>query len=1742
MKETKLKVNNLSKRIISFILALTLLLGALPDLFSGGEVKAAGEKLTMYRRDGYFSGSAYFHLNSSSGWNIACEDPDYHPPVENGESVSFTTDDVVEVNDNYLKKMVYYINDFVKDVVVPEGWNGNVRAEKQNGGIVYTLGGLNNQDKAYHLLHFFLGNYHKTNTVYFREGYLKYVEYLKSKSPAPSYLRIYRIPRSTIYGSISESTRPSGRPYQNMLIFKFIYSKEFNLRIKKETNNLALSNASKSNYSLEGAEFGVYYNKQDAQADRNRIAKLVTDKTGLTNSVKLEAETIDNDGKYYFKELKSPLGYKRSKQIVDFTITNADRTITFKNSPKSDPLNVMLRKQGNDKEKLSGAEFEVKYYPDSFDNVSEISKHKATKTWIFKTGTDGRFSFKEFDPIYGGRISGDPLFTDYDGNPTGPIGTYTFKEIKAPKGYKLDSTIYLSRVRDDGAYVNFVDNGTIYNAPVVTNEKKIQKMRFVLNKEDFIRAKSPQGQNSSLSNATYDIVRASDKKVIKTITTGKNGIIESGDLDLGIYDIVEKNSSKGYILNPVAVRVKGITDGSDNKYTSNVSQETTNIKSLVDAYNKKVDELNKIKKDNGLTNFDKKIEVRKLDLKKSNNPNIITAEMPDYGRIEIRKTEDEFGNYKPEQGVKFNLYDWNKKIVDRLETNKEGKAFSKILLKGEYTLEQVSHKNGMIDLKPIKIIVKGDWTVQKFDLVNKTDLKTLQVIKLDEETKKEIPQKEVTFELYKADGSKFVEKINNKEISKFVTDEKGQVNIKNIKSGNYKLKEIKAPKGYFLDPKGEMIDVKIPDDNGVVKLIVTKVENTPQKGRLILEKTGSKLVDSKKNEKTGVTELKFEDGFIAGSIWELRAKEDIYAGDNKTLIHKKNGLIKKITTLDDKSVVINDINLGKYTLKEIFAPKNYVLDEKVYDIEFSPQAQEIKVHSITEKKYNERKNLEFNFTKKFENSKYFTKEPEATFGLYLDKDYVENGITLKKDTLLDVKTVKTTLKNIVEKTEKEPVMKTIKEDVERFEIDEIRKVTKNNTDKPIIKTIEKNIVRITYFDPMTKKEVVVDFNTLEEAKKEVATLSQNLKITKDKFKIDEIKDLEDVIIGYEKITEEEIIKVHKVNAKEEVEKIISEIKARKNSYNVRTIKTTVTKQVPDGNKTQDVVNAKELVVKGKFEKVLIDGAFYIKEIKTDKDYVLDANKHKVEFDFSKTNKKHNQSKAEIITNKLQRLDLVVIKTEMGSNKEIAVAGAKYKLIAVDEVKGKSIVGEYITDKDGKISVEKLDKGVYYLEEVSAPKGYFKDDKKHEIDLSNGKNNDEKILEIEDEKIPKIKTNAKDDLTGKKNHNPRKMVTINDKVTFKDLIVGKKYVVKGILMDKATNKPLLDKDGKPYTSELEFVAKTREGFVILKFNVDGEIIRGKTTVVFEDLYRDDRLVYSHRNINDEKQTTRTVNPDVKTKFADKNNEQELLPLGVVEVTDTVSYKDLIVGDEYELKLVVMNKETKKPLVDKNGKEIVVIKKFIAKSKNGEVDVKVNIDLDLIRGISIVAFEELSFKGEVLASHKDINDSKQTIIIANPEIKTKFADFDGEKEVHALEKVKLIDNVYYKDLVAGKEYELKLRIAVKGTNGFLKDDNGKDLVVTKKFVADKKEGMMPVEVEVDLSKYQGQEIVAFERLYYKGIEIAIHEDIEDKDQTIKVLPQPKESPKTSDYFSIQNQILILVVGFTVLYFVRKMTERE
>lgn len=231
------------------------------------------------------------------------------------------------------------------------------------------------------------------------------------------------------------------------------------------------------------------------------------------------------------------------------------------------------------------------------------------------------------------------------------------------------------------------------------------------------------------------------------------------------------------------------------------------------------------------------------------------------------------------------------------------------------------------------------------------------------------------------------------------------------------------------------------------------------------------------------------------------------------------------------------------------------------------------------------------------------------------------------------------------------------------------------------------------------------------------------------------------------------------------------------------------------------------------------------------------------------------------------------------------------------------------------------------------------------------------------------------------------------------------------------------------------------------------------------------------------------------------EKEVDPLDKVTLTDTVSYTGLVPGKEYKVTGVLMDKETGEKLLV-NGKEITAKTTFIAETKNGSVDVTFIFDATGLHGKEIVVFEDLYRENVLLATHADINDEGQTVKIKNPEIGTK-ATADGKKEITA-DKITITDVVSYKDLTPGKEYKLTGVLMNKATNDKLLID-GKEITAEATFTPKAPTGEVEMTFTFDARELTAEtEVVVFETLYRDGIEIAVHADIEDEGQTVKILP--------------------------------------
>ena len=364
--------------------------------------------------------------------------------------------------------------------------------------------------------------------------------------------------------------------------------------------------------------------------------------------------------------------------------------------------------------------------------------------------------------------------------------------------------------------------------------------------------------------------------------------------------------------------------------------------------------------------------------------------------------------------------------------------------------------------------------------------------------------------------------------------------------------------------------------------------------------------------------------------------------------------------------------------------------------------------------------------------------------------------------------------------------------------------------------------------------------------------------------------------------------------------------------------------------------------------------------------------------------------------------------------------------------------------------------------------------------------------------PSIGTTLKDD-QGAKEVEP-KQITLVDTVKYTNLIVGKEYEVSGRLMDKETNKEL----EPAVTATTKFTATQASGSIDIKFTLDASKLAGKKVVAFEKVSQGGKVVATHEDINDEGQTVTVKkplpNPSIGTTLKDDKGAKEVEPKQITLV-DTVKYTNLIVGKEYEVSGRLMDKETGKELEP----AVTATTKFTATQSNGSIDIKFTLDASKLAGKKVVAFEKVSESGKVVATHEDINDEGQTVIVKtpNPSIGTTLKDDQGAKEVEP-KQVTLIDTVKYTNLIVGKEYEVSGRLMDKET--------GKELspavTATTKFTATQSNGSIDIKFTLDASRLAGKRVVAFEKVSQGGKLVAAHEDINDEDQTVKVKsPNPE-----------------------------------
>ncbi|MBR2744901.1 MAG: Cys-Gln thioester bond-forming surface protein [Clostridia bacterium] len=167
------------------------------------------------------------------------------------------------------------------------------------------------------------------------------------------------------------------------------------------------------------------------------------------------------------------------------------------------------------------------------------------------------------------------------------------------------------------------------------------------------------------------------------------------------------------------------------------------------------------------------------------------------------------------------------------------------------------------------------------------DKSKLKIRKIDSE--KNVPIKGVKFSVKYKDG---------KDIGTYVTNEKGEIYLKNLHQGEVVIKEIETSKEYILDSAEKIVNLKYGETKEVV------IGNELKKGAINIIK-----VDAENNE------IKIEG-----------AKFEIY--------DDSNALISTVVTDKDGKAQIDKLPINKkYTIKEVEAANGYILSDDVVTIE-----------------------------------------------------------------------------------------------------------------------------------------------------------------------------------------------------------------------------------------------------------------------------------------------------------------------------------------------------------------------------------------------------------------------------------------------------------------------------------------------------------------------------------------------------------------------------------------------------------------------------------------------------------------------------------------------------------------------------------------------------------------------------------------------------------------------------------------
>lgn len=402
-------------------------------------------------------------------------------------------------------------------------------------------------------------------------------------------------------------------------------------------------------------------------------------------------------------------------------------------------------------------------------------------------------------------------------------------------------------------------------------------------------------------------------------------------------------------------------------------------------------------------------------------------------------------------------------------------------------------------------------------------------------------------------------------------------------------------------------------------------------------------------------------------------------------------------------------------------------------------------------------------------------------------------------------------------------------------------------------------------------------------------------------------------------------------------------------------------------------------------------------------------------------------------------------------------------------------------------------------------------------------------------FPSVGTQVKDSETGAQIAHADEEVTLIDTVSYANVQPGEELTLQGVLMDKETGEELLI-DGELVTAETTFTPEKSEGTVDVEFTFNASEISGKTIVVFESLLYKDEEIAQHKDLDSPEQTL--VLPSVNTTATNPDTGSQIgLTQEEASIQDVAEYTNLIPGETFTIRGVLMDQETEEEFLI-NEQPVTAEAEFTPEESSGSVELSFHFDASALSGKTLVVYEEILYKDQVVASHRQIDSPSQSIYY--PEIGTTASDADdGDQEALADEEVTIKDEIAYKNLVPGLTFRAEGVLMDKETGEQLLI-NGQPVTSEVEFTPEESSGTVEVSFTFNGSNLTGKTLVVFEKLYLisgdSEIPVASHEDLESTEQSVLLSENPPEAPeedtpdvsapvKTGDE---TNLMLYLIIG--------------